>query len=159
MTRWRNFKDDFLYYSRAWEAFLAVLLALLILLEELWRDVPLALPLFGGLALLFFVWGLFRLQKGRRARLSLGPQSRPEKVKALRDDLFYDRAKEYFIRSGIFAFLLVLFLLLRIFTPDRSGISMLAPFYFLYYLVLGILSLRYERQQHQEFLNAHPEQK
>lgn len=159
MTRWRNFKDDFFYYSRAWEAFVYTLAALLILLEELWRDAPLALPLFGGLALLLFVWGLFRLQKGRRTRLALGPQSRPEKVKALRDDLFYDRAKEHFIYSGIFAFLLLLFVLLRIFTPDRSGISMLALFYFLYHLVLGILSLRYERQQHREFLNTHPEQK
>lgn len=161
MHKFQALKDDILYYSNAWEAFLSALFVLLFTLIGLYESGLIALPFYGWLLLLMLVLGFYRLYKGRRQHALHPEWTRAEKVKALKDRLFYDQAKKYFIGGGLMLVLFVIAIISNIYSPwyVTTRFPALPLCYGLYFLVLGILSLRYERQQHREFLNAHPEQK
>lgn len=148
-----------LYYSKAWELLVAILLALIVMLIDLFQYGMIALWLYGSLIVLFAGCFIFQLLKGRKFRLSQPETVRAKKVRDFRDNLFYDRAKRYFIGCGLMLVLFVIAIISNIYSPwyTTTRFPTLPLFYGLYFLVLGILSLRYERQQHQEFLQAHPE--
>lgn len=159
MKKWQLFRDDMLYYSNAWEWLVGILLCLTVMLIDLWtygRDV---LWLYGGLIALFAILFLFRLLKGRKFRLSQPEADREKKIQAFRENLFYDNAKKYFITGGLLLILFVLAIISNVYSPwyVTTRFPALPLFYSLYFLVLGILSVRYERRQHQEFLKEHPE--
>ena len=159
MRNWQNFRDDMLYYSRAWESFLGALMALVVMLGDWLLHGPMALLFFGWIVLLALIWGFVQLRKGRKYRLSHPDCPREEKVRELKDRLFYDQAKKYFICSGIFLALILWVLLENVFSHSwsASGALFIAGYYFLDSLIKGCLSVRYERQQHREFLSRHPE--
>lgn len=161
MTRFQSFQDDLLYYSSAWEYLLSIPAVLAVLCADLhtYENKRLTLLIYGALLLLLIFCCGFSARKGRRYRLSHPECTREMKRRELEDRLFYDQAKKYFIGSGIVLVLLLWALLDGIFTQQwmTSGSILLAATSFLNLLTKGILSVRYERRQHLEFLRAHPE--
>ena len=159
MRNWQNFRDDMLYYSTAWEWFLGALLALVVMLGDWLLHGPMALLFFSWIVLLALIVGLVQLRKGRKYRLSHPECPREEKVRALKDRLFYDQAKKYFICSGIFLALFLWVVLENAVSRSwsASGALFITGFYALESLIMGCLSVRYERRQHREFLSRRPE--
>lgn len=161
MPRFRNFKDDLLCHS-AWELFLATLLACALALADLLRQYSTPVLLYVFMILITLICGLVQLLRGRRFRLTHTEAARAEKRKEIKDRLFYDQTKKYGICMAL-CFAAILWCLTENVLsqyPASSAASLYVLFYwFLNCLLRCVFSLRYERQQHREFLTAHPEKK
>ena len=160
MPNRQTLKDDILYYSNAWETLLSLPVLLAVAAADLYSyGLQRSMLLYAALFLFIILYTLYALRKARIYRRA-HPECTPEmKRKELRDKLFYDRAKKYFIGAAVILALLLWILLDGIFSHRWITVSslLISGYTFLDLLVRGILSLRYERQQHLEFLKEHPE--